>query len=1189
MSNSVRGSFNKYLLFAAFLILLQVSFLDAQNKQKKQSIKFENTPGSVQKSKTADRFTAELASTMTIVYGDTVAGYLTDTDQRSRLYPDPGTWGNTGRAADVFHFTGEIGDTVVISIDSRETDPDVFLFRSGSDTEVGHIKEYDYGTLTYVLEATSYDIEVVSRYAGDGINLDYAFPYVLKVVRVGGPVEHVSEINLGTRVYAAITTYDDRSQEENTINKSYRYSFADFYRFSGSAGDTIIIQTYNPSETFEPAYKITPLDGGGIGSVYMDEALYNALRASTELIYDNSENPYTYHYSWSVFQLTGDGEYLLEMRSEGNYEFGPYVMALDIAGVPPNTNYISHGGEADQGLSSSDRTGGRGNYSDYYDFYAEAGDSVLIELTSDEFDTFLFLYGPDDNEKANTEDQPGSRYSWIGQRIQEAGLYTIEVTSYNSLTTGSYDLSLNFITEAAALNPEDDGGGSGDDISEPNDIWTDAYGPLVSGQTIEAYIGSSDDVDWFYFTIDRSRQVTIDLNSLPGDYDMKLWDEYSEDPLAVSEFPDQSDESIVMNDLAPATYWIVIYPYNTYSESDSYELTLYLDEPYTPPVDGGDDDETVYVKKFEGTWDVGSSWGIMTLYADGNELSGNYVHDSGRIEAELSHDGINMNGTWSESPSYEPPNDAGLMNFYLWSDEKTFSGYWQYGDVVPNNYLEAARLDFYLNGYVYDSYGEALEGVSVRVTGGDVDTVLSSGSSGYYHLSFLSNGSYAVSYEKSGYDFEGSDLTAEISDGNYSLSDVSAREGSSGDGEDGAVYVKKFEGTWEGGGFDTMVLLADGTALKGDYTHDSGRIEALLTDDGMTLSGSWLEYPSYQPPEDGGLLNFSLSDDGMTFFGYWQYGDAEPDMYFSVTRVDYYIGGYVRNEEGEALEGVSIKIAGGSLDTTLATGPCGYYQLSFLQNGIYSISYEKSGYDFSEFNMDVEVSGANSALSDVTPGGGGGSERVGCDFNGDGNINISDVISLLLFQRANPGDLRADFTGDGNANIADAISMLLAQRGGNCPDALVSLAGALDGGYLEPEPAQSLSLAEVEYIEKLIDLLNLTSEEKAAFYRTLHGSTAPAVLPEAFSLGRNVPNPFNPSTSISYSIPENGSIHVTLSVYDLRGKLVTSLVNEVKDAGVYQVFWNGRNDTGRELPSGVYFYRLQAGEFSQVRKMVLLK
>ncbi len=89
-------------------------------------------------------------------------------------------------------------------------------------------------------------------------------------------------------------------------------------------------------------------------------------------------------------------------------------------------------------------------------------------------------------------------------------------------------------------------------------------------------------------------------------------------------------------------------------------------------------------------------------------------------------------------------------------------------------------------------------------------------------------------------------------------------------------------------------------------------------------------------------------------------------------------------------------------------------------------------------------------------------------------------------------------------------------------------------------------------------------------------------LPTAFSLDQNYPNPFNPSTTITYSLPREA--RVKLTVFDMLGREVETLVNEVKAAGVYQAPFN----SGR-LSSGTYFYRLQAGEFVQTRKMVLAK
>jgi len=98
-----------------------------------------------------------------------------------------------------------------------------------------------------------------------------------------------------------------------------------------------------------------------------------------------------------------------------------------------------------------------------------------------------------------------------------------------------------------------------------------------------------------------------------------------------------------------------------------------------------------------------------------------------------------------------------------------------------------------------------------------------------------------------------------------------------------------------------------------------------------------------------------------------------------------------------------------------------------------------------------------------------------------------------------------------------------------------------------------------------------------------------ATLPRAFMLGQNFPNPFNPATTISYSVPEGPAVHVTLKVYDIRGNLVRILVDEVREAGAYSVSWEATDRAGRQVSSGVYLYRLQAGDFLQTRKMVLLK
>ena len=96
------------------------------------------------------------------------------------------------------------------------------------------------------------------------------------------------------------------------------------------------------------------------------------------------------------------------------------------------------------------------------------------------------------------------------------------------------------------------------------------------------------------------------------------------------------------------------------------------------------------------------------------------------------------------------------------------------------------------------------------------------------------------------------------------------------------------------------------------------------------------------------------------------------------------------------------------------------------------------------------------------------------------------------------------------------------------------------------------------------------------------GITPVSNIADKFSLSQNYPNPFNPTTSINFSIPKTGL--VTLKVYDILGKEIATLVNEVKNTGSYTVEFNGSN-----LPSGTYFYRLEASDNLDVKKMVLIK
>jgi hypothetical protein len=111
----------------------------------------------------------------------------------------------------------------------------------------------------------------------------------------------------------------------------------------------------------------------------------------------------------------------------------------------------------------------------------------------------------------------------------------------------------------------------------------------------------------------------------------------------------------------------------------------------------------------------------------------------------------------------------------------------------------------------------------------------------------------------------------------------------------------------------------------------------------------------------------------------------------------------------------------------------------------------------------------------------------------------------------------------------------------------------------------------------------LPDGEEATFPLTV----GPNVRPTSATLLANVPNPMNTETVIRYGLPADAD--VSLKVYDLTGSLVKTLVNGSVDAGYYSALWNGTNEAGQTVANGVYFYRLTAGDFSQSRKMVVLR
>ena len=100
-------------------------------------------------------------------------------------------------------------------------------------------------------------------------------------------------------------------------------------------------------------------------------------------------------------------------------------------------------------------------------------------------------------------------------------------------------------------------------------------------------------------------------------------------------------------------------------------------------------------------------------------------------------------------------------------------------------------------------------------------------------------------------------------------------------------------------------------------------------------------------------------------------------------------------------------------------------------------------------------------------------------------------------------------------------------------------------------------------------------------------STDKDVIPLKYLLHQNYPNPFNPVTTLRYDLPEDALVNIT--IYDMMGRQISTLVSSLQSAGYKSIQWNGTNDAGQPVSAGVYLYKIQAGDYSQTKKMVLLK
>ena len=398
--------------------------------------------------------------------------------------------------------------------------------------------------------------------------------------------------------------------------------------------------------------------------------------------------------------------------------------------------------------------------------------------------------------------------------------------------------------------------------------------------------------------------------------------------------------------------------------------------------------------------------------------------------------------------------------------------------------------------------------------------------------------------------------------------------------EDIALDIIKGTMYWAGRGTDKIQRAnLDGSNIENLVSIEGAALSSIALDVPMPDIENWakLSFPVIAPVHVGMTFTLNLIIENVTDLAGWQADIAfDPAVLSTVSVAE---GDFLSKDGGSTFfqEG-NANNTGGEITGLIAarTGGGGASGTGVL----FSMTFEAkaTGTDSLRFR-NVKLARSNREVMPYTVVINPITVHSSLDLNGDDQINLLDLI--LIAQNLGQTNPEADTNNDGIVDILDLIAV--AQ---NLDTSTTGLAPGAESWHL--------STLNSTMIQEWIDMAHTADDGSLVFRLGIANleRILMAMRPETTALLVNYPNPFNPETWIPYQLAH--AADVTLTIYDTKGILVRQLDLGYQVAGYYTdrtraAYWDGRNNLGESVGSGVYFYQLETGDYSATRKMVILK